>query len=314
MAQTAERVEVEGRLLIGLFLLLVFAVTSGLAHALRGVLELARDGLKKALHFLNFTVFGKGVRLGDKLANGVTAIADPVIHALGVAAQASDAQVAKWFYGLARVLGEVFDAIEAVAMLTVSVAYFAAKGVYSAAVGAKIKHTEQTVAEQGKVVRDTRAKTAANTKAQGQPLSARISHTVAVAFRPLALRVARVEHATAVAIPGELEWLRERDRTLERAYESLRERIHGIGARTIGLASAAVTAVALSRLGASWIRCSNVKSIGRRLCGTDPRFLEDLLAGSLAIVGTISIVEFARELQGIVGEGAAFVHDHIREG
>lgn len=40
---------------------------------------------------------------------------------------------------------------------------------------------------------------------------------------------------------------------------------------------AAAVAVALAKLGIGWIRCNNVKRVGRELCGLNPRTLSDLL-------------------------------------
>ena len=70
-------------------------------------------------------------------------------------------------------------------------------------------------------------------------------------------------------------------------------------AHPLGLAGAALTAAVaatLAKLGASWIRCSNWRKAGRSVCGMDASLLESLLADSLLVFGTLSLVEFAQEM------------------
>lgn len=63
-----------------------------------------------------------------------------------------------------------------------------------------------------------------------------------------------------------------------------------------------LTAAALGRLGLGWTRCSKVGKVGKQLCGMDEQLLGALLADTLLIVGTVSLVEFAQGMQGVVGE------------
>jgi hypothetical protein len=60
-------------------------------------------------------------------------------------------------------------------------------------------------------------------------------------------------------------------------------------------AGAALVAFSLARLGLGWLRCGNVKKVGKRLCGMNPDLLDALLIGTTLIVGTISLREFAKE-------------------
>jgi hypothetical protein len=57
--------------------------------------------------------------------------------------------------------------------------------------------------------------------------------------------------------------------------------------------------LALGRLGLGWARCSNVGKVGRRVCGMDASLLESVLADSLLILGTLSLVTFAEEMQDV---------------
>ena len=56
---------------------------------------------------------------------------------------------------------------------------------------------------------------------------------------------------------------------------------------------------ALGKLGIGWVRCSAVKSAGKRVCGMDRNLLDSLLADTLLIAGTLSLVEFAEEMRGV---------------
>lgn len=64
---------------------------------------------------------------------------------------------------------------------------------------------------------------------------------------------------------------------------------------------------ALERLGLKWLRCGNVTKAGRRVCGMDPSLLDSLLLDTLVVAGALSLVEFAKEVQGIEQEVATGV-------
>jgi len=125
-------------------------------------------------------------------------------------------------------------------------------------------------------------------------------------LRPIA---ARVEHV----LDWDLPRLRARDRYLSDQVARLWKwtRAHGRQVATsIGLGA---LAIALGRLGLGWLRCSKVSRLGRRACGLDEALLTDLLEDTLVILGTISLVEFARELGTITNLAADGVHGLIRE-
>jgi hypothetical protein len=105
--------------------------------------------------------------------------------------------------------------------------------------------------------------------------------------------VAGLSHVIDIDLPG----LRARDRVLQDEITRLWKWARGRGAvigEGIGLGA---LAYALGKLGIGWARCSNVNKLGKRACGLSPTLLESLLAGSLAIAGSISIVELAKECQ-----------------
>lgn len=63
-----------------------------------------------------------------------------------------------------------------------------------------------------------------------------------------------------------------------------------------------LTAAALGRLGLGWTRCARVNKTGKALCGMDNGLLDSLLADTLLIVGTVSLVEFAVGMQEVTKE------------
>jgi hypothetical protein len=58
-----------------------------------------------------------------------------------------------------------------------------------------------------------------------------------------------------------------------------------------------LTVAALGRLGLGWLRCRNVSKVGKGVCGMNPLDLAALLAGSIGIASSISVVSLAEECQ-----------------
>lgn len=107
--------------------------------------------------------------------------------------------------------------------------------------------------------------------------------------------------------------LRARDRALSdslgRLWHRVRAERHALG---IG-AFTGLLVMALGRLGLGWMRCKGFTKLGKRACGMNPSLLEALLADTLLIAGTISIVELARELQRITPTVTDAISGVIRE-
>lgn len=107
--------------------------------------------------------------------------------------------------------------------------------------------------------------------------------------------ITRVERA-AIAIPL------PRIGTLERDYAGLRARLRQLE-KAVSLGSiAAIVAAGLAALGLGHLSCSNTKRFNKALCGAPTSWLENLLLGTLAIFGTLSLVELAKAMQGLTGE------------
>lgn len=104
------------------------------------------------------------------------------------------------------------------------------------------------------------------------------------------------------AIAGGLAALRERVGNLERAARGELARVRHLEGKLTAIGAAALVGAALARLGLGWVRCPRVAKVGKQACGMDYGLLESLLADTLIIAGTISLVEFTREMQAVTGE------------
>lgn len=127
-----------------------------------------------------------------------------------------------------------------------------------------------------------------------------------------ATREAHIAHRTAVAIPGQLsrEWdipkLRDQVKDLENgALHTFKWiRTHPLSLATGAFAGA--VAVALQRIGASWIRCSNWRNIGRVGCSLEADALSGLLGAFFtveALANLRTLVKVAQEAEHGVAAG-----------
>lgn len=144
-------------------------------------------------------------------------------------------------------------------------------------------------------------------KAQAQAL---IAAAVATYVHPylLPLRWLRAHFAAlraAVAHPLPLP--------LPRSWPNVLRRLKRLERLTAAGVAAGAVALALGRLGLGWIRCRNVTKAGKRLCGMDTALLDELLLGTVAIIGAASVVEFAKGLQAIEDEAIAVMGKLVRE-
>jgi len=105
-----------------------------------------------------------------------------------------------------------------------------------------------------------------------------------------------VKKAVAVPVP--------RLGRLERETAALSDRLAKLVRRVPATIAAGAVAAALAGLGLTWTRCSRAKKWGKATCGMNDDLLDSLIADTLLIVGTISLVEFAEGLQAGMGEFA----------
>jgi len=117
------------------------------------------------------------------------------------------------------------------------------------------------------------------------------------------------EGTTVVTHPGVIPGLSD----ITKGLDSLWKRTRSFGktltpAGIVGLVAAAT----LARLGLGWLKCRNVRTTAQRLCGMNPGILENLLLGAVAVFGTIGLVRFAEDVQGVTHEFSDFAQHFWR--
>jgi chemotaxis regulatin CheY-phosphate phosphatase CheZ len=130
-----------------------------------------------------------------------------------------------------------------------------------------------------------------------------------IGVKGLQRAVIRADHAAARA----LDWSEGAFGRAEKTARAQAKRLSALERFALSAAFAAAVAVALRRLGMKWLRCSNTKKAAKSLCGMDVNLLESLLLDATAIVGTISVIEMAKELQSIEGEAVKLMRGFVRE-
>lgn len=122
-----------------------------------------------------------------------------------------------------------------------------------------------------------------------------------------------LRHEVAVELPRDIAGVGARVKDLERSLANPSKR----WLRRIAAAMWAATMLGLMLKVLArrfpWLFCRKVKAVGNRTCGLDPDLLNAILLDTVLIGGTISIVEFARELQGIERGVAGIIRGFIRD-
>jgi hypothetical protein len=119
-----------------------------------------------------------------------------------------------------------------------------------------------------------------------------IVHTITRVAKPSIVNI--VSRAIAVPMP--------RIGRLERDWAALRKRVDRLAHRVPAALTVAALTALVARTAFRWVRCAKVGKVGRNVCGMDTDLLDSLLADTLLIVGTISLVELAEGLQAGMGE------------
>jgi len=76
---------------------------------------------------------------------------------------------------------------------------------------------------------------------------------------------------------------------------------------------AALGLAILVKLGLRDLTCDNNKAVNKNTCGMDSNLLQELLLDTLGILGAVSLIEFARDLQDITDESVTIMRGFIRE-
>jgi hypothetical protein len=225
-----------------------------------------------------------------------------VTHYLSVAAAHSIGTVANWIHGLTAWVAHVGAAAEDFA---VDVEHAIGRIVHNEIPAAVHRATVPIWRGIDHLEHDA-ARLAARLKAFQVGIDRLLTHRVLPAIRA-------AEHAIAVTIPHELGRIRARERALERdlAHPSRAwlKRIWTAGWILVG---AGLMLKLLARK-FPYLFCRNTTNALKSVCGLDSSLLDSLLLDGLAIVGAISVVEFAEALQEIEGEAVSILGTLIKE-
>lgn len=271
--------------------LICFLLLTAYTHTLGALLRALADGL----HKINVW----GVHVFSFLASGVTAV-DSAINAALVAGVDGTrwALVKLWNYG-ALLIHKTLEAMADLAETTYSAIAHTVDRVVPALISTALRplfgavHSlSHQLAYLWRVVTH---------------LAQRVEHVALDTLPKVVITVPRIAAheaakavtATAGAVAGTLPRLGSIERTLHGIDETLKDTLRKVS--PAALAGVFVASV-LSITGLSWLRCGNVGRAGKAICGLNANVLEGLLAGLLSIFGTIGIVKFAEDVQGVVKE------------
>jgi hypothetical protein len=125
----------------------------------------------------------------------------------------------------------------------------------------------------------------------------------------LRVGIDRLGHRLEAKIGTAVRGVGSRVGRLERTVKADGKRITRVEAKWKIAAFTALVSVALTRLGLKWLRCGNVRQVGRFLCGRmDGRLLADLLLDVTALAVAFNIRTFAEELQDVTEEAAHLIN------
>src|SRR6185437_6165327 len=88
-------------------------------------------------------------------------------------------------------------------------------------------------------------------------------------------RAAAAAGAIAVTLPGTIQ--KDVRVPFGKTIKQILRRLRSLEKRIGVTAGAAIVAAALARLGLGWIRCANVKRVGKAVCGFDRNWLNTIL-------------------------------------
>lgn len=244
-------------------------------------------------------VIGK-IGLGS-IGDAIRALNNSILHALGVGIQSTEWAWHKFWHWTAyaiehpgRVLGDLAEATES-ALTTLR------RYTIPLVVGVTLGPTAALVALLRKQVAHLLAQAAhlgATIISEVPKVITRVEHVTTTVVKTVTVSVpAAVAKAVAIPLP--------KIRTVEVDTTRLWNRVKRIAdtltpAGIVGLVGAAV----LAKLGLGSLKCSNNQDLSKALCRTDRAFIDNLLVDALAIVGTLSLIDAATEMQGLIGEAA----------
>lgn len=226
--------------------------------------------------------------IGKVLERPLVDIEHKIVGFMSGAANAVDDKIGAAFHQLARLVDWLGHELAAHANILATLATLTFGSTAVDAVRHAIRAVRAQLHSHEHAIRDTHRHL--------RTVDKRIAHGIGEDVLP---RLRAAEREVGHVIAHDLPAIRAREKALEHGGANLWKwvRTHPLALGSTAFAGA--VAYALSRIGAGWVRCSNVRRAGRNVCGMDATLLESLLADTLLVVGTLSLVEFAEEMQGV---------------
>ena len=277
-----------------------------------------------ALFHVTGGILGRLPLAGNWIGGSLLVVEHRVNAALNKVIVGLEVHVAQSWHVLARIVSWTGSTIVRVAEATARVAWYVEVKYPVALIAATARRAEHAAGHVGHVTKVTVQKIYVTGKQVAHASDGQLGAAARAATRPLRADLIKFErwaraqiHALAVAVPlpvpGGLPGLRESLRGLERRYEALRKQVaeHKVGIGT-GALAAAVT-LALTKIGAGWMRCTKVRRVGRNVCRMDGNLLDAMLLDTLLIASSLSVVQFAKELQAVEHEVVGLMLRGVRE-
>lgn len=259
-----------------LLALLAFAVTLGLQKGWAASFGQLFYWLAAQIDKLpSVSVVGRTIGFGG-VAHAIRAASDSVYNWLGQAVQHTSAPFVAFVHYMADVLAKPAQQVALAVADTLHTLTVLRTQIIPRMIAAKVAWIPLHLARLSAQVASLAARAPVHIVKQ-------IEHTTATATKVI------VNKAVAIPFP--------RIRNLEREAGALGKRIDRLARRVAPAALAAAIVATIARTSWRWVRCGRVRRVGRQVCGMDDSILDSLLADTLLIVGTISLVEFAEGLQ-----------------
>lgn len=225
-------------------------------------------------------LFGHIPVVGAFMAREIVKAEHAVAHWLGQAAIAVERPAVHLLYALGHLVGQLAYTIANDAART----YHALQVIVSGKLPAALRVIKTTTVEQVPALTRRLLVPLRATTVQLVHAVNGLAHELAGVEAKVASLARAVAHATAVAIPQALPWIRgEVARVEGLTLRHLRLRLSRLE-KLIGAGALAGFVVAVIARRLPWLRCRNVNSLARHACRLPVKALEDLLAGIVDVL------------------------------
>lgn len=287
-----------GLILLAIACVFLLALNKVWKFTLGALLNTMADMVNSLPHV---TILGRRVPPWDALANGLTELDNYVLQAIGVGIQQTEKglhaligamtwllqETADQVAGLAEDTARAFDYTKRILIPSLLGAALAPIVAELAHVGGKLKnavlHPVQAVHTTVRVI----APGLHALEGKVSALEARVAAIGAAAPTVIPQIVGGITLPKPSAIPGDIT----------HGLDSLWKRVRHFGRTLTPTGIAALVAGATGLLGLSWGRCAKANKLGKTACGLNDDLLEGLLASTLVVASSISIVELAKACQ-----------------